>query len=269
MKHSLKRPEDLVLTEADGIARLTLNRPQIRNAFDDVLIQDLTLMLSELAVRKDLRCLVLAGEGKSFSAGADLEWMRRAGEQGEHANFRDAHRLAELMQRLDTMPMTTIARVQGAAMGGGVGLTACCDIAIAGEGAIFALSEVKLGIIPAGISPFVIRAIGVREARRYFQTGERFDAATAKRLGLVHEVVPDAELDSAVEAMLAELRSAGPASTRAAKVLIGEIGAGIADGIDDTLLRDAAQRIATQRATPEAKEGLSAFLEKRKPNWTT
>ncbi len=268
MKHALKRPEDLVLSVEGGVARLTINRPQIRNAFDDVLIHDLTALLKDLAGRAELRCLVLSGEGKAFSAGADLDWMRRAGAQGEHENFRDAHKLAELMQTLDTMPVTTIARVNGAAMGGGVGLTAACDIAIAGEGAIFALSEVKLGIIPAAISPYVIRSIGVRNARRYFETGERFDAATAMRLGLVHEVVPDTELDAAVDRIVAELLTTAPIATRAAKDLIHMIEVDMADsGIDDTLLRDVAQRIAQQRATPEAKEGLSAFLEKRKPNW--
>ena len=205
MKHALKRPEDLVLSVEGGVARLTINRPQIRNAFDDVLIHDLTALLKDLAGRAELRCLVLSGEGKAFSAGADLDWMRRAGAQGEHENFRDAHKLAELMQTLDTMPVTTIARVNGAAMGGGVGLTAACDIAIAGADAIFALSEVKLGIIPAAISPYVIRSIGVRNVRRYFQTGERFDATVAMRLGLVHEVVPDAELDAAVDKIVAEL----------------------------------------------------------------
>jgi len=269
MKHEIHRPDDLVLDVDDrGVGTLTLNRPQIRNAFDDVLIHDLTLMLERIAGRDDLRCLVLTGEGKVFSAGADLDWMRRAGQQSEHENFRDAQKLAELMHRLDTLPMPTIARVNGHAMGGGVGLTAACDMAVAVAGALFALSEVKLGIIPGAISPYVLRAVGVRNARRYFITGERFDAATAARIGLVHQVVALDDLDAAVEVLLGELLSAGPKATRASKDLIAHVEAEIGDGIDDTLLRDTAQRIATQRATDEAKEGLTAFLEKRKPDWS-
>lgn len=266
MKPAIQRPETL-LVERDprGVVRLTLNRPDIRNAFDGVLISDLTICLDELAADKAIRALVLTGAGAAFSAGAELNWMRSSGEQGDHENFQDALRLAGVMHRLDTMPMPTIARVNGAAMGGGVGLTACCDMAVAAEDALFALSEVKLGIIPGAISPYVLRAIGPRNARRYFLTGERFDAETAFRIGLVHEVAPKGALDAGVDQLLAELLSAGPKAVRAAKDLIKHVAI---KEIDDLLSRDTAQRIAHQRVTDEAKEGLSAFLEKRKPGWT-
>lgn len=267
MKPAIQRPETLVVDRDErGVVRLTLNRPEIRNAFDGVLISDLTLCLDALAADKEIRALVLTGAGAAFSAGAELNWMRASGEQGDHENFQDALRLAGVMRRLDTMPMPTIARVNGAAMGGGVGLTACCDMAVAADGALFALSEVKLGIIPGAISPYVLRAIGPRNARRYFLTGERFDAATAYRIGLVHEVAAADALDATVDALLAELLSAGPTAVRAAKDLIHHVAT---KEIDDLLTRDTAQRIAHQRVTAEAKDGLSAFLEKRKPGWRT
>lgn len=266
MKPAIQRPETLrVDRDGRGVVRLTIDRPEIRNAFDGVLIADLTALLDELAAEDGIRALVLTGAGAAFSAGAELGWMRAAGEQGDHENFQDALRLAELMKRLDHMPMPTIARVNGHAMGGGVGLTACCDIAVAAEGALFALSEVKLGIIPGAISPYVLRAIGPHHARRYFLTGERFDAATALRIGLVHAVAPADGLDAAVDALLAELLTAGPKAVRAAKDLIAHVAL---KEIDDLLIRDTAQRIAQQRAGDEAKEGLGAFLEKRKPGWS-
>ena len=243
---------------------MTLNRPEIRNAFDGVLISDLTTVLERLASDTAVRVLVLTGEGKAFSAGAEMGWMRAAGEQRDHENFQDAMRIAGLMKMLDAMPMPTIARVNGAAMGGGVGLTVCCDIAIAAEDAVFALSEVKLGIVPGAISPYVLRAIGARAARRYFLTGERFDATTAERLGLVHQVIPSEVLDTAVDALVEEILSAGPKAVRAAKSLIFSVAG---KEIDDLVMRDTAQRIAQQRAGAEAKEGLSAFLDKRKPAW--
>ncbi|MEQ9330412.1 enoyl-CoA hydratase/isomerase family protein [Thalassobaculum sp.] len=266
MKPAVKRPETL-LVERDGrgVVRLTLNRPEIRNAFDGTLINDLTATLDQLAADRETRVLVLTGAGEAFSAGAELGWMRSAAEQGDRENFQDALRLAELMRRLDDMPMPTIARVNGAAMGGGVGLTACCDMAVAVEGAVFALSEVRLGIIPGAISPYVLRAIGPHEARRYFLTGERFDAATARRIGLVNEVVSDEGLDAAVEDLVGKLLASGPKAVRAAKDLIAHVAL---KEIDDLLIRDTAQRIADQRAGAEAREGLDAFLEKRKPRWS-
>ncbi len=266
MKPSVQRPETL-LVESDGrgVVRLTLNRPEIRNAFDGTLISDLTARLDELAADRSTRVLVLTGAGEAFSAGAELNWMKTAGEQGDHQNFQEALRLAELMRRLDDMPMPTIARVNGAAMGGGVGLTACCDMAVAAESAVFALSEVRLGIIPGAISPYVLRAIGPHEARRYFLTGERFDAATARRIGLVHEVAPHGGLDATVDGLVDKLLASGPKAVRAAKDLIAHVAL---KEIDDLLIRDTAQRIAEQRAGEEAREGLDAFLEKRKPRWS-
>lgn len=263
---AVKRPETLVVeTDGRGVTTLTLNRPEIRNAFDDVLIHDLTVILERLAEDRSIRALVLTGAGKAFSAGAQIDWMRAAGEQGEHENFQDAMALALMLKALDEMPAPTIARVNGPALGGGVGLTVCCDIAVAVETAVFGFSEVKLGIIPAAISPYAIRAIGARFARRYFLTGERFDAATAERIGMVHKVAADeAALDAAVEAMLAEILAGGPAAVRSSKDLIAHVAG---KEIDDLVIRDTAQRIAKQRAKKEAREGLGAFLEKRKPDW--
>lgn len=266
MKPAVKRPETLIVErDGRGVVRLTLNRPDIRNAFDGTLINDLTAQLETLAADQSTRVLVLTGAGEAFSAGAELTWMRSSGEQGDYENFQDALRLAELMRRLDDMPMPTVARVNGAAMGGGVGLTACCDMAVAADDAVFALSEVRLGIIPGAISPYVLRAIGPHEARRYFLTGERFDAATARRIGLVHEVAPADRLDAVVDDLLDKLLASGPKAVRAAKDLIAHVAL---KEIDDLLIRDTAQRIADQRAGDEAREGLGAFLEKRKPRWT-
>lgn len=266
IRHDIQRPDTIVVEHDDsGVVRLTLNRPEIRNAFDDVLIQDLTETLERIAGKADARALVLTGAGVAFSAGAEIGWMKKAGGQGDHENFQDAMKLAGLMKRLDSMPMPTIARVNGAALGGGVGLTATCDMAVAVTGAIFAFSEVKLGIIPGAISPYALRAIGERAARRYFLTGERFGAEEALRIGLVHQVVEDeAALDAAVGGLLAHITGSGPLAVRASKNLIGHVAG---RKIDDLLVRDTAQRIAHQRATDEAKEGLSAFLEKRKPRW--
>ncbi len=265
-RHDIQRPETILLEQDDrGVVRLTLNRPDIRNAFDDVLIHDLTETLDRLAGDASVRALVITGAGAAFSAGAEIGWMKKAGGQGDHENFQDAMKLAGLMKRLDSMPMPTIARVNGAALGGGVGLTVTCDMAVAVSGAIFAFSEVKLGIIPGAISPYSLRAIGERAARRYFLTGERFDAEEALRIGLVHQVAADeAALDAAVDGLLKHVTGSGPTAVRASKDLIGHVAG---RPIDDLLVRDTAQRIAHQRATDEAKEGLSAFLEKRKPTW--
>lgn len=265
-RHEIQRPESILLDRDDrGVVRLTLNRPEIRNAFDDVLIADLTETLERLAREDGVTALVMTGAGPAFSAGAEIGWMKRAGQQGDHENFQDAMRLAALMKRLDSMPMPTIARVNGPALGGGVGLTACCDIAVAAAGTVFAFSEVKLGIIPGAISPYALKAIGERAARRYFLTGERFGAEEALRLGLIHQVAADeAALDAAVEALLGHITGSGPRAVRGSKDLIAHV----ADKpINDLVIRDTAQRIAQQRATDEAREGLSAFLEKRKPAW--
>lgn len=250
----------------DGIARLTLARPDIHNAFDDALIEALIEELKALADDDDVRAVVLTGEGASFSAGADLNWMRRMASASEKDNRRDARRLAKLMRTLHYLPKPTIARVNGSAFGGGIGLIACCDIAIATKEAKFGLTEVRLGLVPATISPYVIEAIGMRQARRFFLTGEIFDADTAMRIGLVHQVVTAKQLDAAVESQLALLRAAGPTAVSEAKALIHRIA-----HPDFKRQRELdeinADLIARLRVSKEGQEGLGAFLEKRKPGW--
>ena len=265
MTVSLTRPDSILTTRSpNGVVTVTLNRPDLHNAFDDVLIADLTRLFKELGRDDTIRAVVLTGAGRSFSAGADLNWMRRMAERNEHENFEDAMGIAHLMEAVARVPAATIAKVNGTAMGGGVGLVSCCDIAVVSDAAMFSLSEVRIGLVPGTISPYVIKAIGGREARRWFQTGERFDAAEALRIGLAHKLVPAADLDAAVDALLAELLKAGPKATRASKKLIESVED---KEIDDLVKRDSALRIARQRATAEGKEGLSAFLEKRKPAW--
>ncbi|MBT6137502.1 MAG: enoyl-CoA hydratase/isomerase family protein [Rhodospirillaceae bacterium] len=265
MTNTLERPESIRVERGSaGCVTVTLARPEIHNAFDDVLIRDLTQIFNTLAREDETRVVMLTGDGRSFSAGADLNWMRRLADRTEHENFADAMQIAHLMASLAELPMTTVAKVNGSAFGGGVGLVACCDIAIVAEEAVFSLSEVRLGIVPGAVSPYVVAAIGAREARRYFQTGERFDAAEALRIGLAHKVVAAPELDAATDTLLAELAKSGPGATRAAKALIQAVEGKEIDGV---VKRDTAQRIAQARATGEGKEGLSAFLEKRKPNW--
>ena len=254
----------LDIQNAKGIATIRMNRPDKHNAFDDVLIAELTDAFRQVAANDAARIVVLESTGPSFSAGADLGWMKRMAGQGRAENERDAAALADLMSTIDRCPKPVLGLVQGAAFGGGVGLAACCDIVIASETASFSLSEVRLGLIPAVISPYVAAAIGPRACRRYFLTAERFDAATAQRLGLVQEVVPQAELAAARDRMIEHLLKGGPLALRAAKDLIAHV-AGVP--IDAALMRDTARRIADQRASDEGKEGVSAFLEKRKPNW--
>jgi methylglutaconyl-CoA hydratase len=258
--------EPLLVTERrpDGSAWITLDRPAIHNAFDERLIAELTAALCGLAGEPAVRAVVLTGSGKSFSAGADLNWMRRTATYGEAENLADARALARLMATLNELPKPTIARVNGAALGGGTGLVACCDVVVASAQAVFGTTEVRLGLIPAVIGPYVIAAIGARQARRLMLTGERIDAAEAARIGLVHQVVAADELDGAIAAVLDRLRRGGPAALGAAKRLIHDLaGRPIApDLIDDT-----ARRIAALRATPEAREGLAAFLEKRPATW--
>jgi len=265
-EYRLQRPESLLVSDESGVVTVTLNRPEIHNAFDEILIRDLHTLFRAMAGRKDVRVLVLTGAGASFSAGADLNWMKRAADHSEHDNFEDAMRFSNMMDALYSLPMTTIAKVNGAAMGGGFGLCTCCDIAVAAESASFALSEVRLGIIPGVISPYVIQAIGVREAHRWFQTGERIGAGVAQRIGLVHEVCPADQLDDAVARMVGEILKSGPDAVRASKALLREISG---RELDDTTRRETAQRIAQQRASREGREGLAAFLEKRKPNWVS
>jgi len=254
----------LVTDVTQGVATLTLNRPELHNAFDDQLIAQLTHELQRVAALPEVRVVVLAANGKSFSAGADLNWMRRMADYSVEQNQHDARGLAQLMLTLDSLAKPTIAKVQGAAYGGGVGLVACCDIALAADSASFCLSEVKLGLIPAVISPYVVRAMGERQARRYFVTAERFSAHTAQAIGLVHEVVAAEQLDARLAQLLADLRINGPQAMVEAKNLAQSVARTPFDGLQ---IEDTAQRIARIRASAEGREGLSAFLNKRKPAW--
>jgi methylglutaconyl-CoA hydratase len=248
----------------DGAFTISLSRPDIHNAFDDQLIVELTQTLETAGTDKSIRVVVLTGEGKSFSAGADLNWMRRMAAFTEEENYHDAMALGELMLTLNRLPKPTIARVNGAAYGGGVGLIACCDIAIAVDDAQFALTEVKLGLIPAVISPYVVAAIGEKNARRYFLTGERFSAADAVDIGLLNSCVPADELDRTVQKMIDLLLAAGPIAQAEAKDLIASVAH---RPPTDSVVADTAERIAHIRISPEGQEGLSAFLEKRSPDW--
>lgn len=255
----------IVDVAADGRATLTLNRPDVHNAFDDKLIALLTRELDALERNRAVGVVVLAAAGKSFSAGADLKWMQRMAEYSEAENQADAEALAALMKTLNGLSKPTVAQVQGAAYGGGVGLICCCDIAIASGAAQFSISEVKLGLIPSVISPYVVTAIGERQARRYALSAERFDAIEAKRIGLVHEVTSAEDLPAAVDAMVEALLANGPAAMAEAKDQI----AGVANRpVDDRLIAAAATRIARIRVSDEGREGVAAFLEKRKPGWT-
>jgi methylglutaconyl-CoA hydratase len=250
--------------DSRGVARVTLARPEKHNAFDAETITGLTDAFSALAASPTVRVVILDAEGPSFSAGADLDWMREQANYDDARNLADARKLAKLMRVLNALPKPTIARVQGPAYGGGVGLVACCDIALATGHAVFSLTEVKLGLIPSVISPYVIAAIGPRAARRLFLTAERFDAAEARRLGLVHEVVPAIDLDKRIEEILTFLLGNGPEAMAAAKDLVFAI----ADRpVDDALVEETARRIAQRRASAEGKEGIEAFLAKRKPSW--
>jgi methylglutaconyl-CoA hydratase len=259
---------DALLVHRQGaVATLQLNRPELHNAFDAALIQTLTTALETVGNDPTVRAVVLSGAGASFSAGANLQWMRAMASASQDENRQDSLALARLMRTLDELPKPTIARVHGAAFGGGVGLVACCDIAIAAEGARFGLTESRLGLLPAVISPYVIAAIGPRQARRWFATGEHFDAATAAQIGLVHQVVAAEALDAAVDAQLSLLAKAGPVAAASAKVLVREVAA--AGGDRDALDRANAGLIAALRASDEGREGLTAFLEKRPPAWAS
>jgi methylglutaconyl-CoA hydratase len=249
---------------AGGVVWLTLDRPEVHNAFDDRLIAGLTAELARLGADAGVRVVVLTGAGRSFSAGADLTWMRRTASYGEAENLADATALARLMHTLNDLPKPTVARVNGAALGGGTGLVACCDIVVASEQAVFGTTEVRLGLIPSVIGPYVLAAIGPRHARRLMLTGERIGAAEALRLGLVHEVVAPEQLDLTVERIIGELLKSGPDAIAAAKRLIRDLSG---RPIEPSLIEETAQRIAALRATGEAREGVGAFLEKRSPAW--
>lgn len=246
------------------VATLWMNRPDLHNAFDETLIAELTAACVALNEDNDVRIVILAGRGKSFSAGADLNWMKRAANNGLDDNLNDARALAHMLRTLAEMKKPTIARIQGAALGGGMGLAAACDIAVASTKAVFATSEVKFGIIPSAISPYVLRAIGARQAYRYFQSAERIDAHRALDIGLVHETVEPEQLDTKISEIVDSLLQGGPLSQAAAKDLIRTVNG---RPINDTLVDDTAHRIAHLRATPEAREGIAAFLDKRQPSW--
>ena len=258
-----------VLCEVDprGVATITLNRPEKRNAFDDTLIARLTETLLDLRARDDVRVIILTGAGSAFSAGADLNWMRSMADYSEEDNVEDALRLAELMSVLNHLTLPTVARVNGHVFGGGLGLVACCDIAVADREALFALSEVRLGLVPAVISPYVIAAMGTRNARRFFLTGEPMSARKARRVGLIHEIAKPSRLDKAVEHQVGMLLAGGPLAIRESKELIAMV-AGSTESAAEVITRRTAEIIAQLRVSDEGQEGLSAFLEKRPPGWS-
>ncbi len=256
---------DLVRIERDhDVARVTLNRPELNNVLDEALIEALRSAFETIAADRSISTVVLAGEGKSLCAGADINWMRRAAAYSREDNIKDAMSLVRMLSALDRMPQTTIGRVHGPIYGGGVGVMAACDIAIGSSSATFCLSEVRLGIVPGMISPYVLRAMGERTARRYFQTAEVFDAHEAKRIGLLHEVVEPEMLDERIGKLLKHLKAAAPGARAVAKRIAVDVAG---RDIDEKLMDETAQLIADARAKPEAREGLSAFLEKRKPSW--
>ena len=257
---------DKVTSDIDnrGVAWVCINNPDKHNAFDDQIIAQLTQAFTAIAANTDVRVMVLCSQGKSFSAGADLGWMQRMADYSYNENLRDSHALAEMLKALNFMPQPTIARIQGAAFGGAVGLVSCCDIAIASDQASFCLSEVKIGLVPATISPYVIAAIGERASRRYFTTAERFDAQSAQRLGLVSEVTEAENLDSVVEKIITALLANGPAAIKAAKQVIFDVSG---KPIEQDLIDQTCKTIAAIRVSDEGQEGLNAFLEKRSPKW--
>jgi len=254
----------LKIDHQNRIATIWMDRPDVFNAFDEQLISDLHAACKSLDTDSSVRVVVLGGVGKHFSAGADLNWMKRASTFSEEENRADAKLFAHMLHALSTLSKPTIARVQGAALGGGTGLAAACDMAIATTDAMFATSEVKFGIIPAVISPYVLRAIGPRHALRYFQTGERFTAQRALEIGLVTELCSREELDNKVQALVELLLAGAPLAQKSAKDLISAING---RPIDAHICEETAQRISRQRATHEAKDGIASFLEKRTPAW--
>ena len=249
----------------DAVAFVTLNRPEVHNAFDETLIAEFTAALRALGADTAVRVVVIAGAGASFCAGADLNWMKRMAGFSRAQNQADAKGLAAMLATLNDLPKPTVARVQGAAFGGGAGLVACCDIAVGAQDAIFAFSEARLGLIPATISPYVVEAIGARAARRLFLTAERFTAAEAFRLGLLHDLAVADELDARVGELIGHLLKAGPKAQAECKALLRAVAH---RPIDGAVIADTARRIAAVRATSEGKEGVAAFLGKRKAAWT-
>jgi methylglutaconyl-CoA hydratase len=256
--------EALRLTVTGGVATLTLARPEAHNAFDEAMVGELAHSFQKLSAAAEIRVMVIEAAGKSFCAGGDIGWMSRAAALPQPDNQRDAAALAVMLDAVDRCPKPVVAMVQGAALGGGVGLIAACDIAIASDEATFALSEVRLGLAPAVISPYVVAAIGQRASRRYMLTGERFDAREAHRLGLVHAVVAAGKLGAARDLLVEQLLKGGPVAQSAAKDMIRVVED---SPMGPDLMRFTANRIAELRASDEGREGLAAFLEKRKPAW--
>jgi methylglutaconyl-CoA hydratase len=254
----------LTIAVQDRVARITLSRPEVRNAFNDAVIAELTEAFQSLGQRDDVRAIMLAAEGPAFCAGADLNWMRRMADYTRAENLADAAKLAEMLRVMYECPKPTVVRVQGDVFAGGVGLVATCDIAVSVDTATYCLSEVKLGLIPATISPYVIRAMGARAAHRYFLTAERFSATEAHRIGLVHEVVGADALDAKVEELLKALTSASPNAVRACKRLVQDVAG---REITADLIQHTVVGIADIRASEEGREGVQSFLNKRKPSW--
>ena len=254
----------LQLAYSAGISTVTIDRPEVRNAFNDEVITELTAVLMELGERTEVRCIVLTGSGPAFCAGADLNWMKRMAGYSREENLADAQALAQMLRVLYRCPKPTIARVQGDVYAGGTGLVAACDMAVSVDTASYCLSEVKLGLIPATISPYVIRAMGARAAHRYFLTAERFSAAEALRIGFVHEVVSAEELDARVAEIAQALVVAGPAAVKACKALVQDVAG---HDISPMLVGRTVESIADIRISDEGREGIQSFLQKRKPNW--
>ena len=261
---SATTPTALSITTEGAIRTLTLSRPDVRNAFNDEVIAELKNAFTEAGQTADVRCVVLAAEGPAFCAGADLNWMRRMADYSRDENLADAGQLAAMLRAIYECPKPTIARVQGDVFAGGVGLVAACDMAVSVDTATYCLSEVKLGLIPATISPYVIRAMGARASHRYFLTAERFSAAEAHRVGLVHEVTTAEALDAKVAELTTALVSASPNAVRACKHLVQDVAE---REIDDALVAHTVAGIADIRSSAEGKEGVQSFLQKRKPSW--
>ena len=256
--------QHLSITQSGPVARITLTMPEIRNAFSDEVIQAVTEAFADVGARADVRAVVLAAEGPAFCAGANLNWMRRMADYTREENLADASKLAAMLRTIAECPKPTIARVQGDVYAGGMGLVAACDMAVSVDTAWYCLSEVKIGLAPATISPYVIRAMGARAAQRYFLTAERFTAAEAHRIGFVHEVVAADALDTKVDELLKALTSASPAAVVACKTLVADV---VGRDIDEGLIAYTVEAIADIRASTEGREGVQAFLNKRKPAW--
>lgn len=254
----------LFTKDNNGIARITLNNPEKQNAFDDEIILDLINILNEIEHSQDLRLVILSSNGKNFSAGADLNWMKRMSNASYDENMRDASSLTTMLQKLNNLAQPTLVIIKGAVFGGGVGLVSCCDISIASNESIFSLSEVKVGLVPATIGPYVIQAIGERNARRFFLTGERFGAEVAREINLVHEVSNESELDEKIEFFIKLFKKNGPKAVLAAKKIISDVAN---KEIDAAIINHTCQVISELRMSDEGKEGVSAFLEKRNPKW--